>query len=413
MTVILSRPYEFVDAHRSDWWPWLIQRLRLIDWHLRRRESVMDYELRHADRLSQSLAAGHGILLAPNHCRYADPIVLGWLARHVNTHLFAMASWHLFNKNAFERFALRRMGAFSILREANDRQSLETAINALADANRPLAIFPEGTTNRTNDALKPLLDGVTFIARAAARRRAKANGGKLVMHPVGIKYVCAGDARQWAHEQLSDLESALCFRRNRNRSAEDLMRRLARVAEAFLALKEIEYTGTSSAGPLPQRRDALISSLLDDCEARASVTADHDEGVRDRVRKIRAAVHKQYFDREPSERKIEEATEIAQQADLAQFLLSFPDEYMIPGQVTDTQVVETIQRIQEVVYGKARDTMPLKVIMDVDDAIVVPPEKAPRNPPGGRDPLLCQLDQRLRTMVGNLATEARPFVDES
>ena len=173
MTVILDRPYEFVPPYHGNLWPTMIQKLRLIDRHLAGREGVISYELRHSDRFVESLAAGHGILLAPNHCRYADPIVLGWLAREVNTHLFAMASWHLFNTTPFEAFALRRMGAFSIYREGNDRQAIETAITTLVTGERPLVIFPEGTTNRTNDLLKPLLDGVTFIARTAAKKRAK------------------------------------------------------------------------------------------------------------------------------------------------------------------------------------------------------------------------------------------------
>ena len=131
-----------------------------------------------AVRCRESLDRGDGILLAPNHCRYADPLVLGWPARELRTHVYAMASWHLFNKGRFDAFAIRKMGGFSIHREGTDRQSLETAIDILATAERPLILFPEGTTNRTNDVLKPLLDGVSFIARSAARRRAKACGGR-------------------------------------------------------------------------------------------------------------------------------------------------------------------------------------------------------------------------------------------
>lgn len=408
MTVVLDRPYQFVPPHPSDWWPALIQKFRLIDWHLRRRECVVDYELRHQDRLAGSLAAGHGVLLAPNHCRYADPIVMGWLARAVGTHLYAMASWHLFNTNAFEAFALRRMGAFSILREANDRQSLETAIDILATGRRPLVLFPEGTTNRTNDALKPLLDGVTFIARAAAKRRAKANGGKVMMHPVGIKYVCQGDAMPWVDDQLCRLETGLCFRPSPRRDPAGLLFRLGRVAEAYLSIKEIEFAGTTSAGPLRVRRDALMRQLLQTCEAKYLLTPTQGDSVRDRVRKIRAAIHAGHFAADQSDRDIDASARDGEMADLAQFLLSFPDDYLKPGHITDSQVVETIQRIQEVVHGKAQDTMPLKAIIEVDHAIEVPAERAPRGP-GGRDPLLCQLDERLHTMVSRLAAESRPF----
>jgi len=408
MTVILDRPYEFIPPYRGGGWPSVIQMLRLTDRHLRKQESVIDYELRHADRLAASVAAGHGVLLAPNHCRYADPIVLGWLSREVGAHLYAMASWHLFNKNAFESFALRRMGAFSIYREGNDRQAIETAIGILATAARPLVLFPEGTTNRTNDLLKPLLEGVSFIARTAAKKRDRAGQGEVVMHPVAIKYLCLGDAWVWADEQLRRIEITLSWQEQPvNTDPDALLQRLMRVSEAYLALKEIEHIGKASAGDLRPRRDALIEFLLQRCEQRYQLTPTNGDDIRERVRKIRAAIATAFF--LPSQNGPRDPTTYAfdaETADLAQFLLSFPDEYLTPGKITDTRIVETIQRIQEAIHGKAKETMPMKVIIEVDEAIPVPPTRAPR---GETDPLLCQLDSRLRTMLRSLSTEARDF----
>ena len=407
MTVILDRPYEFVPPYHGNFWPTMIQKLRLIDRHLARREGVVEYELRHVDRFRESIAAGHAILLTPNHCRYADPIVLGWLARQTTTHLFAMASWHLFNTTAFEAFALRRMGAFSIFREGNDRQAIETAIDLLVEGGRPLVLFPEGTTNRTNDLLKPLLEGVTFIARTAAKKRQKAGTGRVVIHPIGLKYLCLGDASGWADEQLRQLEIALSWQPfPSSLEPEKLLGRLLRVSEAYLALKEIEHTGKASAGDLRPRRDALIESLLSRCESNRGLVADPVDGVRDRVRRIRTAVSTQYFALAETDRDPQPYHRDAEAADLAQFLLSFPDEYLLPGQITDTRIVETIQRIQEAIYGKVRETMPMKVVIEVDEAIEVPPERGPR---AQTDPLLCQIDTRLRIMLNRLSKEARSF----
>ncbi len=412
MTVILDRPYTFVPPHRGNLWPTAIQKLRLIDRHLRKREAVIDYELRHADRFAESLAAGHGILLAPNHCRYADPIVLGWLSREVGTHLFAMASWHLFNTNSFEAFALRRMGAFSVNREGNDRQAIETAIDTLVSAERPLVLFPEGTTNRTNDLLKPLLEGVSFIARTAAKKRAKANGGKVVMHPVGLKYLCIGDAWEWADEKLRELELALSWQpRQTGTDPQSILKRLFRVSEAYLALKEIEHVGQASSGDLRPRRDALIQFLLARSEGRYGLASPRDACVRERVRKVRTAVAAAYFAPDPETgkpvtRDPAEYLDDSSAVDLAQFLLSFPDKYLTPGEITDTRIVETIQRIQEAIYGEAKETMPMSVVIEVDHAIEVPTERGPRGEP---DPLLCHLDARLRTMIDALSKEARDF----
>tara|TARA_B100000809_G_scaffold133513_1_gene131239 strand:+ start:1159 stop:1332 length:174 start_codon:yes stop_codon:yes gene_type:complete len=56
----------------------------------------VDVQFRGVEHLQQSLAAGHGILLTPNHCRPADPFVMGVLATTVRKPLFFMASWHVF-----------------------------------------------------------------------------------------------------------------------------------------------------------------------------------------------------------------------------------------------------------------------------------------------------------------------------
>ncbi len=406
MTVVLQRPYEFIRPHPGNWWPSLIQSFRLIDWYLRRKESVVDYECRHLDRFEASVRAGHGVLLTPNHCRYADPIVLGWPARDVGTHLFAMASWHLFNTTAFERFALRRMGAFSIHREGNDKQSIDTAVRILTEAQRPLAIFPEGTTNRTNDILKPLLDGVAFMARTAAKRRAKQAGGKVVVHPVALKYLCTGDIESWADGQLTDLELRLGWHKA---PVLGLIPRTLRLVEGMLALKEIEYTGKSRGGELPARRDALMHHLLDSAQSDLGTTSTRDQDVRDRVRKIRTEVVNRYFALPPDEQTPDQRarfTAIADQADFAQNLLSFPDCYLTPGNVTDTRLLETIQRIQESIYGKSAETMPLKVIMEFGEAIEVPADRAPR---GERDPVMQAIETQLATMLRRLSAEAMPL----
>ena len=107
---------------------------------------------------------------------------------------FIMASWHLFMQDRVQTFLLRRAGAFSIYREGIDRAALNTAIDILAEAQRPLVMFPEGFISRTNDRLNPLLDGVSLIARSAAKKRAKLEPPKkVVVHPVAIRYSFHGD----------------------------------------------------------------------------------------------------------------------------------------------------------------------------------------------------------------------------
>lgn len=399
MSVVLQRPYQYVPPHRGNLWPSFIQTFRIVDYYLKKKEGVVAHQCRDLHHWQSALDRGDGILLAPNHCRYADPLVLGWPARDLRTHVYAMASWHLFNKGTFDAFAIQKMGAFSINREGADRQSLETAIDILASSERPLVLFPEGTTNRTNDVLKPLLEGVAFIARAAARRRAKQSGGRVVMLPIALKYLCVSDITQWADRQLSELEQRFGWRRPMRQS---ILGRTVRIAEALLSLKEIEYLGCSKNGPLPQRRDQLIKYVLGQAELRLGM-APTDSETRDRVRAIRAEVVSRYFASSDAEECERLRADVAA-AELAQELMSYPDCYLQVNSVTDTRIVETIQRMQESLLGKADSSVPLRVVIQCDTPIVVPPEKAPRSK---SDPLMVDLGERLTSMVAALSGEAR------
>lgn len=399
MTVVFDRPYEFVPPHRGDLWPSFIQTFRIVDQYLKKKEGVVGYECRDLHHLAASLERGDGILLAPNHCRYADPLVLGWPARELGTHVYAMASWHLFNNGKFDSFAIRKMGGFSVNREGTDRRSLEVAIQILATAERPLILFPEGTTNRTNDVLKPMLDGVSFIARSAARRRAKANGGQVVMHPIAIKYLCEEEITPWADQQLTRIESAVGWERPIDQS---ILQRTIRVAEGLLSLKEVQHFGQTKCGDLPARRDALIQHLLDRTENRLQIDPGQQD-IRDRVRSIRAEVVSRYFGNQETRERMRLKNDVAA-ADLAQELLSYPDCYLHPDQVTDTRIVETIQRMQESLFKKADVSIPLRAVIQVGAEIVVPSERAPR---GQSDPVMEQLRERLTEMLSALSSEAR------
>jgi hypothetical protein len=407
MTVVFDRPYEFVPPHRGNGWPSFIQTFRIVDRYLKKKEGVFSYECRDFHYLRESLDRGDGILLAPNHCRYADPLVLGWPARELRTHVYAMASWHLFNTGSFDSFAIRKMGGFSINREGTDRQSLETAIGILATAERPLILFPEGTTNRTNDVLKPLLDGVSFIARTAARKRAKNEDGQVVMHPIAIKYLCEIPIDEWAEEQISQLERHLGWQVPIGRS---IRQRTVRLAQGLLTLKEVQYLGDSMSGPLPQRRDRLIQHLLDVTEARLGMVVK-EEGTRARIRAIRTEVATRYFRDLVSlngTEKIQLRNDVIA-ADLAQELVSYPDCYLLPGEATDTRIVETIQRMQESLLGKANSAMPLRAVIQCGGPVVVPPGKAPR---GEADPVMEQLMMSLSSMLTELSKEARPLPED-
>lgn len=170
--VVVEEPYKFIPPYRGRLFSWMF-RLWLKP-YLRKTHGIVRCTYEGLEHVRESIKAGHGILLCPNHSRDSDPMLIGMLCRAIPSHVFSMASWHIFKQSRLEAFVVRRLGGFSVYREGMDRQALDTSVRIVTNAERPLVVFPEGVISRTNDRLNALMDGVSFIARVAAKKRAEA-----------------------------------------------------------------------------------------------------------------------------------------------------------------------------------------------------------------------------------------------
>jgi 1-acyl-sn-glycerol-3-phosphate acyltransferase len=396
--VVIEKPYRFVPPHRGTWWPALIRDFSLHAIHLRRAEGVVAYECRHLERLQASLDAGHGILLAPNHSRNADPLVLGWLCRELHCLIYAMASWHLFNQGWFYAWAIRKMGGFSVNRETIDRQAINTAIEILETAERPLAIFPEGAVTRTNDRLHALLDGVAFIARTAAKRRAKRSGGKVVVHPIGIKYRFGGDLRASVAPVLGEIEHRFTWPTNPD---EPLLDRIARIGQALLCLKEIEYFGRAQQGTFHGRIERLIDRLLGPLEAEW-LGARQSGQVVPRVKALRMKLLPDMIEGRVDEAERRRRWRHLSDVYLAQQVSCYPPDYLTEYFSAD-RLLETVERFEEDLTDRVRVHGSLKAIIEIDEPIEVSPE---RDRTAAVDPLMAALEARLGAMLARLARES-------
>lgn len=401
--VVIDKPYEYIPPHRGNWWPTIIQRLKLVEVYLK-KHGVTSWETQHADRLRASLDAGHGIMLTPNHSRPEDPIVMGWLAREAKTHVFGMASWHLFNQDKFTRFAIQKVGGFSVYREGIDRQAINEAIKILETAERPLIIFPEGAVTRTNDRLNALLDGVAFMARSAAKRRAKNDSGKVVVHPVAIKYLFQDDLRAALCPVLTDIEQRLTWRQQAHLP---LIERITKVGMALLSLKEAEYLGKPQTDQFEDRLQRLIDRLLVPLEEEWIGSAQ-DGGVIPRIKGLRMKIMPEMVrsELEPAEtgrrwRQLEDLY-------LAQQIASYPADY-ISTRPSNERLLETVERFYEDLTDKGLVCGNLKAVIRVGEAIEVPTQ---RDRSAETDPLMNQIEQRLQAMLDDLALLS-PIYDEA
>ncbi len=71
--------------------------------------------------------------------------------------------------------------------------------------------------------------------------------------------------------------------------------------------------------------------------------------------------------------------------------------------MTDTQVLETIERLEEAMIGKPSHPGPLHAVIEFAPEIVVDPERKVR---GEVEPLMQSIEQSLREMLDRLAAEA-------
>jgi 1-acyl-sn-glycerol-3-phosphate acyltransferase len=396
--IIVDKPYRFIPACRSDFWPWLFQKFRLYEPHLRKKEGVYNYECRHVERLRASLEAGHGILLTPNHCRTADPIVMGWLAKAVGMYVYAMASWHLFHQGAVTAWVIRHMGAFSVNREGIDRQAINTAIDVLGTAERPLVLFPEGGASRTNDRLHALLD-ISVIARAAAKKRAKQTpAGKVVVHPIAIKYLFSGDLEAEVDQVLTRIEQRLTWR---PQSKLPLLHRIEKVGRALLGLKEIEYLGQVQPGSFGRRLENLINRLLYPIE-QEWLGEPRSGPVVPRVKALRVKILPEMVEGKIDDAERQRRLEQLEDTYLAQQLSLYPPDYLQAYPSVD-RLLETVERLEEDLMGRATVHGPQKAVIDVGEAIDVSPE---RDRTAEVDALMTQIEEALQGMLDKLALES-------
>lgn len=394
--VVITQPYRFVPPRKSKLW-WYVFR-PVLPYFLRRNDGIHAVECRGVERLKASLAQGHGIVLAANHCRPCDPIVLGALSVQVRQPFFTIGSWHVFMHSALRRFVLPRLGVFSIYREGNDREALKTAIQVTAAAERPLVIFPEGVQSRHNDTLKPLMEGIALIARGAAKQRATGTPpGKVVVHPVAIRYLFDGDVKAAILPVLRDIEHRLTWQPQDHLP---LKSRIARIGGALLALKEIEYFGAAQSGEIHGRIERLVDRLL--------VPLEHEwlKGRREaeiitRVKLLRIAMVPEMAAGKLNEAELQRRWRQLADMYLAQQLSFYPPDYLA-ADPTPERFLETVERFEEDLTDVARVHAPMRAIVDVGDPIEVTPDRTRGN---DGDPLMTAIREQLETM---LAKSARP-----
>jgi 1-acyl-sn-glycerol-3-phosphate acyltransferase len=393
-------PYKFISARKTKWVSKLSRWLRLHRRLIWKIEGVRGDEVRGGQHLLQSIAAGHSILLAANHSRTADPIAFGFLEEKLGLDLYVMASRHVFSQGWLTTEFVRAVGAFSVNREGLDRAAIDYALQILETNDRPLIIFPEGSTSRTADRLMPFLDGLSFIARTGAKKRAARDGGRTVIHPIAFRYRFEGDIERAVTPILDKIERRLSWNPGR---VVDLLPRIQRLGIALVTIKEVEICGGPQSGTLEQRLANLIERLLQPLEEKWLGRVQTGTSSA-RIKTLRTKILP-----EMTEGKVPVSELPSRFADLrdtyvAHQMACFPLDYLNEYPTID-RLRETVERFEEDVTDTASLIRPLKCIIEVGAAIEVSADKASRRG-GDGDPLMRQVADQLQGLLTGLAQES-------
>jgi 1-acyl-sn-glycerol-3-phosphate acyltransferase len=355
---------------------------------LRDRFGVTSVEFRGLEKLAASFDAGHGVMLAPNHSRPSDPFVVAKLGLACRRPVRIMSTWHIFVENFLQAFLLPRIGIFSINREITDRPALRCAVRILTEAKHPLVMFPEGLVTRTNDHLIEFQRGPALLARMAARQRA-GSGGRVVIHPVFLRYRHRGDTAAATGPVLTEIEQRLGWQPQDHLP---LRERILKLGHALLAGKEIEYRGVAADGPPAPRIAGLLEDVLAPVERRWLRRVRAADPMA-RTRLIRTAIVTRLHQTAPGSAERQQCWRDIAHLYFVQQLHCYPPGYLDEPVPAD-RLLEIVEHFEEDLTDQVRPHPPLHATVWVGDAIPVEPARAPRP-----DPLLAVLRQRMLELL--------------
>jgi 1-acyl-sn-glycerol-3-phosphate acyltransferase len=153
------------------------------------------------------------IVMSGNHVQALDPILLVMSTKR-GIRFLAKKELH----RGPLKYILDGVGAIPVDRQKGDSKAREHAVEILKD-NQALAVFPEGTRNRTKEKLLPFKFGAVSFAKKtnalivpfAIVGRFKLIGGKLKIvygEPFSIEDMELEDANKLLYQKISDLMDA-------------------------------------------------------------------------------------------------------------------------------------------------------------------------------------------------------------
>ncbi len=353
----LERPPRFLmDGTMPRFWPPRPNRfwaalLATVRWYFARYKwRLAHIQVEGADEALAQIGPGDGILIAPNHSDEADGHVALEAGRRFGRRMYFMGAWQ-----AFERYrglagrAMQAMGGFSVDREGSDRRAMRHAVEILTQGHS-LLVFPEGEVYHLGRRLRPLLEGVPFMALTAQRGR---NDGRVWIVPTAISYRYVEDILPKLHDTMAKLERRMLLLQPGEDAS--LPERIVGYGEMLLTIKEKDKLGHSreKEGDLSSRIVHLTDALLERRETEYLRPNSSSRTVPQRVRILRRPLLEIWADDSAEAEDRRKARAALDDVQLAMQLFSYPGDYVTEDPTVE-RMAETIQKFEEDIYWSTR-----------------------------------------------------------
>lgn len=325
---------------------------------------------------------GKRMLLLPNHPTGDEPAVLFEIGKWMDETFQFVAAREVFDwEHGFRGWVLRRMGTYSVIRGAADRESFLTSKKILMEGLHRLVIFIEGEISRENDVLIPFEPGVLqlgFWAQEALIKDAKKHQSEVAdiyTVPVAIKYFYQPGIEVPIETSLKQLEKAVGLTAALD---SDVYTRIRAIGLEVLKTQEemnriISLEGTT----LNERVEGTKSRMLKKMEVFLDLKPAPNASIIERMREIRNTMDRliHVYDvpdtlTEYQARLIEHfrlaLSEFYKDLDRIAYFLTYDESYLRENQTTE-RLVEMILRLEREVFGRTHLTHPRTAVVKMGE----------------------------------------------
>ncbi len=281
-------PFTFFPPKDNRLVTWLVQ--LGIRSSIRRQLRVTEIQISDDDLETLRCLKGERCLLTPSHSGGFEPHIIMYLSKLLGDSFNFVAAMELFQRSRINRWLMPRMGVYSIIRGAVDRQSFSMTRKLLASGKRWLVIFPEGEAIWQNSVVLPFQQGVFQLAFKGYQDAEKESGPThLYCVPIAIKYTYLEDMHGEIDASLTRLEAKLGLLNDATTATR--YQRLRRIVESVVAANEkANNFKPAMESDLGDRAEQLKLHAICQLEQKLGLTHTNKQALLDRIRALFNAV---------------------------------------------------------------------------------------------------------------------------